>query len=184
MEEMDFDEMRNQIAILKNKLDKQEIVSQKLLEGVMQTKVDKLKRKRLIQAICALYVMIVAPWTFHTIMGGSWTFVVITELFMMLCLAINYFVFKPVVGNDLMNGNVLDVTTTLLTFKRNYKRWIWTGAILLIVWISWLILETMHSDQYMTIGVIVGGIVGALAGWRVDRTTLKTADEMIEQMNQ
>ena len=57
MEELNLDEMRSQIAILKDKVDKQDIVNDKLMHRVINTRTNDIKRKMWVAVVCGLFTL-------------------------------------------------------------------------------------------------------------------------------
>ena len=61
MEELNLDEMRSQIAILKDKVDKQDIVNDKLMHRVINTRTNDIKRKMWVAVVCGLFTIAISP---------------------------------------------------------------------------------------------------------------------------
>lgn len=192
MEEINFDEMRNQIAILKNKLDNETIVNDRMMRQVLSIKADGIKRKQYISMACAVVTIILAPISFHVGVGASWYFVIGTDLLMAFCLYKEY-MFKNMINNRLlMTENMLNVAERMSTFKRRYKSYtIFSMAVLLPAWILWLLAEIYIQQGgannlfwgiaiSLGIGLVIGATIGLWMFFRI----LNTADEIISQIKE
>ena len=86
MEEMNLEELRSQITILKEKVDKQTIVNDKLIHSVINAHTDDIKRKMFAAVVCGLITVCISPLAFHYNLGLSWLFVIVTDIFMIYCM--------------------------------------------------------------------------------------------------
>ena len=82
METEEIIEMRKQIGILMEKIEKESIINDKMMRKVMNTNVDKLRAAKRTEYVCALVVIILAPLSFRFSFGSSWTFIAATVVMM------------------------------------------------------------------------------------------------------
>ena len=73
-ENITLEDMRQQINLLKEKLDKENIVNDKLLRASMRQRLGVIRRNQTIEYICALYVISFGSVYFRLI-GCSWWFI-------------------------------------------------------------------------------------------------------------
>ena len=119
MEELNLDEMRSQIAILKEKVDKQDIVNDKLMHRVINTRTDDIKRKMRVAVICGLITIAISPWVFHHNLGLSWLFVIVTDIFMVYCMSMEIYYKRMISNKALMNASILEVVTCIVSSHFN-----------------------------------------------------------------
>ncbi|MCQ2344937.1 MAG: hypothetical protein MJ002_08530 [Paludibacteraceae bacterium] len=193
MEKDEINEMREQIGILKEKIEHESIINDKMMRKVMNTNVDKLRVAKRMEYTCALVVIIIAPLSFRFSFGSSWTFIAATVLMMAVCMLATKRIYGPVTERDLMNGNLKDVAERMRKFKVEMKRWLWVGNSMIAVWIGWLEWEIYHLalepdrmwyKHSLTIGVVIGLLVGMAVGMRMFMKALRNADEVIRQIEE
>lgn len=193
METEEIIEMRKQIGILKEKIEKESIINDKMMRKVMNTNVDKLRTAKRTEYVCALVVIILAPLSFRFSFGSSWAFIAATVVMMAVCMFATKRIYGPVTERDLMNGNLKDVAERMRKFKVEMKRWLWVGNSMIAVWIGWLEWEIYHFaadpermwyKNSLTIGVVIGLLIGMAAGLRMFMKALRNADEVIRQIEE
>ncbi len=190
MEELNFDEMRNQIAILKTKLDKQDIVNDRMMHEVVNTKTDSMKRTMLVSIFCAIFVIFAAPISFHRVIGASWAFVIATDLMMIYCMVREFLFKRQLNDGSRMNASLLEVAKNMSQFKKDYKRYTITNmAILLPAWFGWLIVENfmLHGSEQalifavaLTVGLAIGACIGLWMYFHIQ----DTASDIINQIEE
>ena len=192
MEELNLDEMRSQIAILKEKVDKQDIVNDKLMHRVINTRTGDIKRKMRVAVICGLITIAISPWAFHHNLGLSWWFIIVTDIFMIYCMSMEIYYKRMVSDNALMNASVLEVAQRMSHFKTCYKRYTMINIfVLLPIWVIWLLVEVyFHFSDNMeafwsyAIGLGVGIIVGGIVGLRLFFRIIDNANQVIKEINE
>lgn len=193
MYEKEFDEMRSQMGILKEKLDNESIVNDKMMRTVLNTKVDNLRKKKWLEWACGMFVIITSPYSFGEAFGSSWQFIVFTDLMMLFCIAGTQYIYGPVTKRDLMSGNLLEVSKRMSRFKKQMKQWmLYIGFPLIAIWYGLLVWEITHSTQFsdnevtksLLIGTTVGLVVGGIIGIRMARSAINTAEEIIRQIEE
>ena len=189
MEELNFEEMRNQIGILKTKLDNQDIVNDRLIRSIIDSKTNDMKRPMIFSIFCALFVIAAAPMSFREVMGCSWYFIIATDIMMLYCIVREY-IFKHQIKSDIMSDSLLDVAKKMETFKKDYKRYtIFNMCLLLPLWLVWLVIETFMSKDdgsaiALTIGMAVGLIIGTVIGLRMYFNIQNSATDIIKQIEE
>ena len=66
MEEKNFEELRNQFAILKEQLNKQEIVNDRLLRETMKAKKKDINSTKNLEYGCVLFCLFILPLNWYT----------------------------------------------------------------------------------------------------------------------
>ena len=64
-------EMKEQMALLKQKLDKEKIINEQLMRRVMNMKASSLRTKAILESILALTVIPVFTWVMHSLFHFS-----------------------------------------------------------------------------------------------------------------
>jgi len=183
-------EMRNQIAILKTKLENQDIINDKMMHQVVCTKSDSMKKKIVISILCALFVIIVGPFSFHYSLGTSWYFVIGTDIAMLYCMMREYRFKRRISDHTLMNATLLEVAKTIQEFKQDYKTYTFLNMVLLLpAWFGWLIWENYQNNVSkeaigLTIAMSVGLAIGASIGLYMYFKIQNEASQIIKQIEE
>lgn len=190
MEELNFDEMRNQIAILKTKLDNQDIINDRMMRNIISSKADNMKRPMIISILCALFVIIVAPVSFKQTLGTSWYFILGTDIMMIYCMVREFLFKRQLNDNTLMSASLLDVAKKMADFKKSYKRYtIFNMCLLLPIWFVWLLAEAFMSldptmAKFYTICLVIGLLIGSIIGLRMYFKIQDNASDIIKQIEE
>ena len=193
--EFEFDDMRQQLQVLKNKLDKQEIVNGRLMRSSMKSKMSWI-RKYLIIAIFAIpFVMFcLLPMTMAGTVSWWWygfTFLMITAD-VVADWYINY------IPNDaFLKGNLVETAQRLVHMKKLRKRSLIIGFAVLVFWIGWMFFELYGSassapsgsdTQGMSIafmvGAGIGGVIGYILGLCLYFKMQRTNDDILRQIEE
>ncbi len=183
----ELEEMRQQMAVLKDKLEKETIVSDKLLREVTRQKVRRLNRNVWQQGIGAAFVLTFGNWVFYNI-GCSWYFIAATSLMMIVCFFATLIPHRRVHQDEIMSGDLLHVAKQVRRLRKVYQDWIKIGIPMIIVWFSWWCWEIYQNAGSLTLfvpmagGGIIGGIVGGLIGWSMHKCYLREMDDIIKQI--
>lgn len=182
----EFDEMRAQLALLKEKLDKEEVINERLLRETMHAKARTINREAVWSVIAAVFVIVMMFCSFHP-MGFSWGFCVGTVIFMLVCIGATLYQHRDV-NSRTMNGDLLTVAKVMRRLKKNYHDWLWFGIPAAVLWFGWMGYEVYcMSDDWKVVaafmgGGLVGGIAGGIAGFASYRRVLRTCDEIIDSI--
>lgn len=192
MEEMNLEEMRSQITILKEKVDKQAIVDDKLIHNVINTHTSDIKRKVFIAIVCGLLTVGISPLAFHHNLGLSWMFVIATDILMIYCISMEMYYKRMIADKTLMNASVLEVAQTVSRFKSGYKRYtLINWVVLLPIWLIWMFVEmyfnfsdNMELFWAMAAGLGLGIVVGGIIGLRLFVRIIDNADQIIKEIQE
>ena len=186
---MDFelDEMRQQMAILKNKLDNQTIVNDRLIRRAVKNSVSTINKRYLVISIIA----------FAMIPYGYWAFVVLNELSIPLWIAMSV-IMLAVIGfciynghemrkNDFVSNNLLDTKRKTLKAQKRDAMWPYFGipvAIGWAAWAGWEMTQKLEGDflKYFIPWFIICVTAGALIGLKVHFKTQRHFRDILEQI--
>lgn len=185
MEELE--EMRQQLAALKERLDKEQIVNDKLLRSSMKQKAGVINRQRWISCIAAGFVVAMMFTSFYP-QGYSLGFCIGTSIFMVFCCAMTNW-FHRDVSDEAMDADLLTVAQNVRRLKHRYQMWIRYSFPLVVLWVAWLLYEmyyqlagNMTVFWITAVSAIVGGIVGGIIAWRMHKKVYRMCDEIVEQI--
>jgi len=189
MEDKNFEELQNQFAILKEQLNKQEIVSDRLLRETMKLKAKDISKTKKITYMAAVFCLLIYPLLYfaHT---WSLAFATATCVMMVICIAATYYFHRPVENLDLTRDDFASVANVMARFKKQYNNWLYyVTPTLLIPWLAWACYE--FAWQYapegvnpwaMSIPLIVGAVIGGLIGYNYHRKATNAAQDIIDEI--
>ena len=184
--DMELEAMRQQLNTLKKKLDKQQIVDDHIIRQSMRKTANSIKtRYTIIMAISLLMI----PYTYVIFverLGISLAFWIGTAVFMLVCCGATYYNSLNVNIPNAMGRNLIEVSNRMARAKKFDANWLFFGIPAVIVWLGWLTWEFYQLDaetaRYMFYGIICGGIIGAICGYKMHFETQRQYQEIIDQI--
>jgi tellurite resistance protein TehA-like permease len=179
-----LNEMQQQLRQLKDKLEGEKIVNEKLLKNAYRSKLGSLKRKGLVQTIIGIIAMLLCLNLLN--MGFSVPFVIATEVMLAFCL-----VATVIINNRLpsMDANLVTAAKGVTRFKKGYANWLWVGIPLLVVFLAGMGYEILKNENFpaeaktpMLIGLGVGLVIGGAIGLVLRHNILAKSDETLAQI--
>lgn len=191
MEEMTLEEMRQQMAIFKNKLEAQELVTDRMIRETTKAKVKTINNVGRTSIICAVVCIAAFPVLRYYI-GFSWPLVAATCAMMLFCIVATNYIHRPLHDSKLMTSDVATVARIMARFKRQYDNWLrYVTPSLLIPWLLWAsyeyteIMGVEGTARYLTpLPLLVGAAIGGSIGYRQHRKAVKMAEEIIDQFEE
>ena len=184
----ELETMRAQIALLKDKLDKETIVSEKLLRDTMRHKARTINNNAWISVVASVFVIFWAL-TFLPSEGFSWWFTGATILMMLVC---DFFTWKyhKDVNAKTMSGDLLTVAKVMKQLRDNYKKWLKYSIAMIAVWFVWFAIEycIQLSDWrvavIMIVALLIGLAIGGFIGLKMHNAVIRNAEEIISQIEE
>ena len=133
--------------------------------------------------ICRIQSSDICP-SFYNV-GCSLTFVIFSELIMLIALGI------VIYTNTLipkMDDDLLTAAGKLTHFKKINAEWLKYGILVLVLWLGWLVVELFSGEvttigiYAMIVGIILGLTIGMTLGLKVCRNIKKGIDELLGQI--
>ena len=192
MEEMNFDEMREQFTLLRHKLDQQDIINDSLLRETMRSRMGAINRTKYKSYICAALCLVLYPVLLVYWGVFSNAFVIVTCIMMLFCMYATYYVHKPVDRMDLMTEDLATVARVMAKFRRQYNQWLYyVTPALLVPWLSWAVYEYAWkfapegvSHWLLAIPLLICAAIGALVGYHWHCKAVNAADNIIRQIEE
>ena len=185
----ELEEMRSQIAILKNKLNKQTIINDNHIRNSMKSKqsdMTKVIATTIFMGCCALPY---CTWIFYKF-GFSILFIVSTDIMLAVCIGLTIKQRFTLKNLDFTQGNLVDVAEKLNKVKTHYNEWIKIALPMILIWVSWLAYEilTKMEPSPMQMGFLsgsaVGVILGGFFGYRINRKIVRKSTEILKEIQE
>ena len=187
-------QMRQQITELKQQLDRQEIVNERLLRQSMTSKMSWIKRYIWFEVISVPLLLIFFAGL-HATLGLSWWLFAFLAVMLVVDVAADYRINK-VDKNQLLTGNLVEASRRLTLMKKQ-RAWAFALGILgVIIWIVWFLYELrcasgLQSSDFLNgfamggfFGGVIGGVIGLIIAIVIFRKMQRTNDEVLAQIDQ
>ena len=185
----ELEEMRSQVAILKQKLDKQTIISDSHIRNSMKSKRADMTRTIAGTIVAGAFALPYCIFIFYKF-GFSWFFIAATGIMLAVCLGLTIKQQVTLKNLDFTQGNLVDVAETLNKVKTHYHEWIKVALPMILIWAGWLAYEGLvHMEPSpMQIGFLsgagVGIILGGIFGYRINRKIVAKSTEILNQIKE
>lgn len=185
----ELQEMREQLAALKEKLNKQEMVNDRLIRDILIKKKKNVDKNIWIVGICGLFTVTIGNWTFSDLGVSTW-FLIGTTVLMLASFLLTIIPHNWVKKADIQSGNLLVAAKQARRLRKLYKDLEIIGIVLAVIWLAWLFVEfsaVIENKQmlYILVGAAaIGGIIGGIIGLVLSRQTIHTLDEMIQEIEE
>ena len=185
-------EMKEQMALLKQKLDKEKIINEQLMRRVMNMKASSLRTKAILESILALTVIPVFTWVMHSLFHFSIALCLFFGIVVTCAQIYSYYIHHHFRPKDFINNSVIEVQKETLQLKTYYANWLKYISIPFdITFLTWFIYEAIQLSQANNTSTIIFSIsfvvifiaVFILAMGQYNKIQ-RTADEIISQIEE
>ena len=185
----ELNELREQLTLLNRKLEKQSIINHQLIHNSIKERISNINRTGI--ALCALVVIAtpIIAINYALLLNFSLTLNIFTCAFM--AIALIYTIWSHWgLSSNLLNGDLITASTTIMRTRRRYKQWSYFSYPWLVVWLCWNGWEvyTKIDNREMLLGIIVGGIIGLIIGgiygMRQRNKIYRNIDAMLAQIEE
>lgn len=186
--------LRQQMNVLKEKLDAQEIVNDRLVAKSMRKEMSWIKKYIYVQFALIPFVALI--WVgVKYILGLSWWNYSFLMLMCVVFVYIDYVVNVKALSNaDYHKNNLIETARKLVKMKRQRTIQMIVEILLLILWLIWTFLEVNSAQSTATgirqsllqggiIGGYIGGVIGLIVAFVIFYKMQRTNDRMIEQID-
>lgn len=181
----ELEQMRSQLNVLKQKLDRQQIVNDQLIRRAMQQKMSWIKKYVIGEIIATPFILVFFCCMLLVLDFSVWLCIAWTVL-LIASVASDWFINRTD-PKDFLAENLTATAQKLIRMKalrRRYEIAAIPPALVLVAWMCWEGLQDGMSvmAQGFVIGGLVGGTIGGIIGFSVYRKFQKTNDEVIQQI--
>jgi len=194
----EFEEMRQQLGILKNKLDNQTLINDKLIRQSMLNKMSFMKKYTWVSFLVLLFIYY-AYYETREIFNLSWWFYGATVIIMTFSVGFDAYI-NRVNKKDFLNGDLIAASLQIQRMKKLRKKSLLCGISLMTIWTPWLFIELYNGtgaanggeNTSLFYGMMVGGGIGLVMGvaigiWiylhmqRINSDIIKQIDELTKE---
>ena len=182
----ELEEMRSQINILKQQLEKQNIINDTHIRNSMKSKANDLHKTIRGTVGGGIFAILYCPICFH-FLGCSLPFVAVTTVMLAVCLALTIRQNVVLGRMDFSQGNLAETAEALGSVRKHYVQWTrFVAPVLISLWYAWCMYELIKLDKSGGIVILVfatiGGIIGGIIGFSINRKVITQANEILSQI--
>ena len=186
-ENFNLEEMRQQMTTLKNKLNQQEIVNDRLIRRSMRNEVNNINRRYNIIMAIGILMVPYGYWCFVKLVGLSVFFWIVTSIFMLICAGATFYNSRKISDPGLMSHSLVEARKKVASAKKFESNWLLFGIPAVILWMGWFFYEIYQiqgGDFYngFFLGGCIGGIIGAIIGIKIHLKTQRQYQDVIDQI--
>lgn len=185
----ELQQMREQIAVLRSKLETQQIVNERVIVASINKGVGNINRRGIVLSIFGFLAMPFCCGIFYS-MNYSDGFVLGTGIMLFICLCATLYAHLGLRVSNITRGNMLEVGKKVLRLRKLYVYWHLWSVPMILAWGYFLYREIciLYPDPEIRTGLIisglVGGIIGAAIGLNQHFKVLRMADEVLSHINE
>ncbi len=185
--DFELESMRQQMNTLKNKLNQQEILNDRVMRRSMRNEVNTITRRYYIIMAVGLFMVPYGYWSFVKLAGLSLFFWIVTSIFMLICAGATYYTCHKINDPNLMNRNLVEARKKVASAKKFEADWLFFGIPAVVLWLGWFLYEVyqIHGgaiDNGFFWGGCIGGIIGAICGLSLNFKTQRQYQAIIDQI--
>ena len=177
---MDFelDEMRQQMAILKDKLEKQTIVDDRVIRRAIKHNLSTINKRYLIVSIIAIAMIPYGYWAFVKLNGLSIPLWIASCVMMLMVVGFCYFNGRAMRDKKLVEGNLQDTMRRVAAAKKRDANWLWIGIPMVTawaIWVGWEMAQKMGAENlkffmpFFIICIVAGILIGLAVHFKTQR---------------
>ena len=186
----ELEQMRAQIGALKEKLDKQVIINDQHIRRSMKSKMSDINRTVTITIGLGIFALAYTTWFFYW-QGCSIGFIILTATMLSVCLGLTIVQKIHLNKMDFSKGNLIETAGYLSKLKTHYQNWYKIAIPMLVIWFGLMMYEmtkVLDLTSSMAIGfycgAAAGGIIGGIAGFRINMKIVRKTTEILEQIEE
>ena len=185
--DFELESMRQQMNTLKNKLNQQEILNDRVMRRSMRNEVNTITRRYYIIMAVGLFMVPYGYWSFVKLAGLSLFFWIVTSIFMLICVGATYYTCRKINDPNLMNRNLVEARKKVASAKKFEADWLFFGIPAVVLWLGWFLYEVyqIHGgaiDNGFFWGGCIGCIIGAICGLSLNFKTQRQYQAIIDQI--
>lgn len=182
-----LEEMREQMITLKQKLNQQEIVNDRLVRRSMRNEVGTITRRYYITMALAVLMIPYGYWVFVKLSHFSVAFWIASSIFMLACGAATFYNSRKISDPGLMSHSLVEARRKVASAKKFDADWLLIGIPATILWLAWFFYEVYQQDNDMFVnglfwGGCIGGLIGGVIGFMIHLKTQRQYQAIIDQI--
>ena len=143
----ELEELRSQVAEFKNRVEKHEIVSRRLLKEAMKGHVSWIKQMNIWGSVGELVILPLLVYALRSIVGVSWLPIIAIVLMLVGEAVFNFWNVNTIRDKHLAVDDVLSAQQRLITFKRREKLYTFGMLPFIFLCVVWLLFDVYYGTD-------------------------------------
>lgn len=175
----ELNDMRDQLAKLKDMLNSERMITERVMRRTMTEKANKLLRRSIFFIVLALLFTPYMIWAMH-FLGFNPIYGYAAAIFLVIAAITEWLTCKDLRDEYFSRYTIVEIAETMIRYKRMNIQWLYFSIPFLLIWGGGLGYEIWKSgDIAVGIGGAVGLIIGLVFGFSSLVKAQRTATEII-----
>lgn len=180
-------EMKRELKLLRERLDKENIISRNHIKKGMQKNISHLSRYGRMEVVLGAFALINFQFIFSHF-GFSAAFMTVTSLGLLGAVIASIIYHRNIFKLNTGMLDLLSMAYELSRLKQRYANWRRYAIPCMIVWIGWMCYECymMNNEIAMSLatGCLVGAVIGGVIGTRLYYRQVSRIDEVLQNIEE
>ena len=137
----ELEQLRSQVAEFKNRLEQQEIVSERLLKQATTGYVSWIKQMSVWGGVVDLALVPLVIYALRSIVGVSWLPIIVVCIVMVFEAFFNFWNVSTIRDKYLVANDVINAQQRLRIYKRREKLYTYIAIPIILLWIVWFLFD-------------------------------------------
>ena len=188
-DENELNDMRQQMATLKKKLQHQEIVNDRIIRHSLRRSASSITRRYVLVSVLCLLAIPYTYWAFVKLNGSSIGVWIAVCVLMLICLGYTLYTGRYLYDRQMYKSNLIEVRQKVAKAKKLDADWLKFGIPAIILWVGYFLYDShlhMESDVFgmFAVTMSVCAIIGALVGLKVHFRNQHDYEDIIDQIEE
>lgn len=175
----ELNDMRNQLAKLKDMLNSERMITERVMRRTMTEKANKLLRRSIFFIVLALLFTPYMIWAMH-FLGFNPIYGYAAAIFLVIAAIAEWLTCKDLRDEHFSRYTIVEIAETMIRYKRMNIQWLYFSIPFLLIWGGSLGYEIWKTGEItIACGAVVGLIIGLVFGISSLVKAQRTATEII-----
>lgn len=185
----ELESMKAQLGLLKEKLEKQEIVKEQHLRKAIKGKLREINRIAVKMMLVGLFAILYCIWWLNHF-GFSVYLQAGTFLMLAFSTIATFVQHRNLLAAKELSADLVKETFDLVKLKKRYSQWLYLAIPMVLVWFSLMVYEIANVIAIkefaatLIAGAAIGAVIGGIVGIKIHYRTIRKIDEMLAQIKE
>ena len=185
----ELESMKAQLGLLKEKLEKQEIVKEQHLRKAIKGKLREINRIAVKMMLVGLFAILYCIWWLNHF-GFSVYLQAGTFLMLAFSTIATFVQHRNLLAAKELSADLVKETFDLVKLKKRYSQWLYLAIPMVLVWFSLMVYEIANVivikefAATLIAGAAIGAVIGGIVGIKIHYRTIRKIDEMLAQIKE
>ncbi|MBR4065155.1 MAG: hypothetical protein IKJ97_00205 [Bacteroidaceae bacterium] len=185
----ELESMKAQLGLLKEKLEKQEIVKEQHLRKAIKGKLREINRIAVKMMLVGLFAILYCIWWLNHF-GFSVYLQAGTFLMLAFSTIATFVQHRNLLAAKELSADLVKETFDLVKLKKRYSQWLYLAIPMVLVWFSLMVYEIANVIAIkefaatLIAGAAIGAVIGGIVGMKIHYRTIRKIDEMLAQIKE